>query len=518
MSLNKKGYLVAVILMGLIGFAAVIWRTSLYGIGITPDSTAYIFAAESFAKGNGFIYFGYPSPIIQWPILFPFILGLFKIIGISPLVSGRIINAVAFACIIISMGYITNQITKKNFLGVTAAFISLAAYHIFDQSGYLWTEPLFTLLGIWIFYYLIKSYDSEKPIRFIVLAGLLAGTAILLRFAGAIYILTGCVMLFFVKGSMMKRFTRVFIFGALGTTPFLINILSNYRLSGTLMGMRPPAVKTLTENISLTISTLVTWLTPIRRMVMLNSDFKIGISLIMAFGFLLIFMWTCYTVVKSRFTKQDNIKIYAWIMTALYSVFYTIYLIQSATKINFDPIGDRYLQPIYLPLVLLFVLSVDFCYEFSIQKRGLFSRYAAPTIMIFVLLWQTPNLISEYSLITKSLNEGAGGKTIKQWKESPDLDYIKENFSDKRIYSNCADIVYLNTDLITFYTPKLEGLEMYGVKPFMERMASDKVAYLIWFKQSNPNYMYNPESIKELVDINQIKDTNTMTIYEMKLK
>jgi hypothetical protein len=121
---------------------------SLYGPGLTHDSAAYLYAAESFLKGEGFQYFGYPSPYIQWPPLYPLILAAGGALGINLVSFSGIVNAVAHGLVIFTAGYWIFRNMKNIY---AAAFITAGlvfSLPLIRVSGFLWTETLFVLFAL----------------------------------------------------------------------------------------------------------------------------------------------------------------------------------------------------------------------------------------------------------------------------------------------------------------------------------------------------------------------------------
>ncbi len=524
---SHKPMYVFPLILSLVGMALVILRTSLYGPGMTHDSISYYFAAKSFTQGNGFQYFGYPSPIIQWPILFPFLFGVADKIGLDLLQTARWFNAFVFGATIFSAAYVTQQVTGKRLMAVLTSLLVLSSFPTFDQSAYFWTEPLFTLLGIWIFYGVILSHEYPELKRYAIGAGVLAGLSVLLRYAGATYVMAMCICLMLARGSFKDRFVRTFIFGFLGTLPFVLNVASNYSLSGTLMGMRTASLRSLSENILLAVNVLKQWILPAWEGVLPHLGHYGGLLFLGLSAVVVYFAASKSrreiahhtTAIKSLSlfeTKgtqsdfQDSSAGFAWLTAACFTAVYLIYMIASASAVNFDPIDARYLQPIYLPLIFMFVWLISGCFE-SLRDVKI-----SAMLLICLFLWQLPNVYNEYKVMKVSLETGVGGANVAEWRESDIFNGLKMQYNGKSLYSNRADLINFYGQMTCYYTPKLEGMDLYG-KAFMEKeFQGEPEAYLIWFKGHNPNYIYSPEQLEELAEVQWVTETEVYTVYRLK--
>lgn len=515
------------LLLSLLGVGLVIFRTSLYGAGLTHDSISYYFAAQSFADGKGFEYFGYPSPIIQWPILFPFLFGLVDKMGLDILETARIFNALVYGATIFSAAYVTQHVTHSRLMATIASLLVLTSFPTYDQSSYFWTEPLFTLLGIWIIYGVIRSNEHPTLKRYAILAGGLAGISVLLRYAGATYVMAMCICLMLARGTFKERFTRTFLFGFLGTLPFVLNVTSNYMTSGTLMGMRTASLRSLPENMMLAVNVLKQWGLPAWEGILPHLGHFGGLIALLFTGVVLfvasgkskrlgvhnttaIQSVSSFTKGNGSYYTEGSRLAFAWLTVACFAAVYLIYMIASASAVNFDPIDARYLQPIYLPLIFMLVWLIALCF------KGL-ENYKLPVLLLTCLfLWQLPNVYSEYKVTKMSLETGVGGANVAEWRDTRIFEDIKSQYGSARLYSNRADLINLYGGLTCYYTPKLEGIDLYG-KAFMEKdLKETKGAYLIWFKGHDPNYIYSPKQLEEIATVRYVTETGDYTVYEIK--
>lgn len=362
--------------------------------------------------------------------------------------------------------------------------------------------------------------------RYAALAGILAGLSVLLRFAGATYVMAMCLCLMVARGSFKERVTRTFIFGFLGTFPFALNVFSNFRQSGTLMGMRTPALRSLSDNLLLAADVLKRWMFPSWEAPLPHIGHYGGLFLC-----LLIFVLLLAVLSKSRRARVMSAQAiqavpssnwntsgtnsgygdigFAWFTVTVYAAVYLIYMIASASAVNFDPIDARYLQPVYLPLIFMFTWLVSLCFK-GVQEY----KYIL-ALLVLVIFWQLPNVVQEARVTSESLESGVGGANIAQWHETDLFEIIEKRYGSQRLYSNRADLISFYAHTTCYYTPKLEGIDLYGLAFMKKDLKANPNAYLIWFKGHDPNYIYSPAQLGEIMTLDLVEETETYRVYRM---
>ncbi len=143
------------ILLSLLGFALVWISTSLYGVGLSPDSVNYIATARNLLAGNGYLTFD-DTPFTHWAPLLPTMLAGLGAVGIEPQTGARLINAASFALIIFLCGQLFVRHVKSRALAILGAVSILLANPLFGHCALALTEPTFVLLSIWLFIVLVK--------------------------------------------------------------------------------------------------------------------------------------------------------------------------------------------------------------------------------------------------------------------------------------------------------------------------------------------------------------------------
>jgi hypothetical protein len=186
-----------------------------WGSGISPDSCAYLSAANNLHAGNGFIIYD-QTYMTNWPWLYPIILTGFSFISPSLLVLAGLAN-LAFGVTTYLILHQTLKETRSKFLlALCFLFPPFIKMHIM-----LWSEPIFLLLlilGLRIWLDETKHNTIHLASMFMAFAA-----ACLIRYAG-VFIVTGLIITQLVQP---KIITRKFIVTSLALLPISLNLWYN---------------------------------------------------------------------------------------------------------------------------------------------------------------------------------------------------------------------------------------------------------------------------------------------------
>lgn len=505
------------VLFAILGFSLVLLNTAKASIGITHDSAAYIYAAKSFSLGKGFQYFGYPSPFIQWPPLFPGMLSLIAKIGFDIIEVTRYLNAIVLGAIL----YVSSRWAYSNFRNPRIAFITATAllfsYPLIFVSSFLWTEPLFILFFM-LFFIHFDKYLQTSAFKHLLWAAAFTSFACLTRYMGVVMVLSACLFMLLQKGKdFFKKIQYIFIFGTISVTPTILWIIRNYLISHTLVGMRTPADATLKKNILLSLSTLFQWVFPYKEIssILHISQARIQhmVFAVFLFTILLVLALVLYYKLWSMVSLKrlwDSIPL-SIIYMILYAILYIIYLILSATAVSFDPIGDRYMIPSLIPVFLCLMFFTDKLMSDLRVK----SMHGARTLTLLFALWLILLVSNTVIRTNLALSKGIGGYTTPAAVENTLVDYLQKNPLPGQLYSNQPGLIYINAGIEAFYTPKKIGLPMYGFESFNKAVASSHPSYIAWFKGISTSTIYNIDDLRDYFQIEKIVETPDGDIYKI---
>jgi len=563
---------------GILAILLILLSTSKFGPGISADSVAYMHAARSLAGGDGFVYFGFNAPFIQWPPLYPSLLALAELFKADIWAAANYLNAFILGLIIFISGMWFSRKVKNGIYvlwGLGAMAFSVPLLYV---SRYVWSEPLFILLLLLFIIEMEKYFKTQKS-SFLLLSAVFAALACMTRYIGVVLILTGAVVILLQCKRFVDRLYSILVFGFISGLPLGIWAVRNYILSRTLFGARTPSIYTLKQNIVLTIKTLASWALPLAEMNGILGD--TGIKLLkMAFtAFCLIFAvlliwlvlknWPAAAESHEKSSGQGQSLLSVLVTPVLFVMFYTVYLIGTATAVAFDSIDSRLLSPVFVPLIMTAVIILDTVTHFFKGSKYAESKHeeckygeskyeestyeerkensairhtakaAKPTakanrrtakavrlakkaigyaLAVLMILWLACPVGSAVKGLSYLMDNGAGGFNTVRWHGSSMINMLKENPLEGNIFSNCPDAIYALTDKFASYTPRKNSLEIYGFERFKEAVQGSRASYIVWFDKYSAGPNYNIEELSEYYNLEKVAETEEGKIYRLYAK
>jgi 4-amino-4-deoxy-L-arabinose transferase-like glycosyltransferase len=190
-----------VLLLGLLGAGAVAAATSPWGVGVSPDSVAYLNAADNLAHGHGLVLtFQMPSlqPVTHGRLPFPLVhYGVFYPIALSPLIAAglgvdnaaRLLAIVLMGVNVVLVSRLAYRLTRSQIAAVAAALALVVSPVVLTAHLFALSEPLFVLL-VYAGFLLLQPYLETQSVAMLLACGLVCGLAFATRWAGAALIAT----------------------------------------------------------------------------------------------------------------------------------------------------------------------------------------------------------------------------------------------------------------------------------------------------------------------------------------
>jgi hypothetical protein len=116
---GQSGLYAGLLALALAGLLAQRYAT-VWGAGISPDSTQYVEGARSLLRGEGVSSpdgGGTPRPITLWPPLMSIVLAAPGLVGVEPAEAGRGLTGLLFAANIFLVGHIIARCDRRRFGG-----------------------------------------------------------------------------------------------------------------------------------------------------------------------------------------------------------------------------------------------------------------------------------------------------------------------------------------------------------------------------------------------------------------
>ena len=466
---------VPLLLLGAVATAMALYGTARYGTGISPDSLSYLSAAKNLLLGNGFKIYN-QELYLSWPPLFPIILALTGSAGIDITYGARLINAVGFGSIVMLAGWLLLNTTRSKPLVFLALLSILFSSPLLSVSVMAWTETGYTVLSMAFFLVLLACLRSGSRVQ-LMLCAVVAALASLQRYVGITLVITGAAAVtFFSHGlSRRKRIIHLLSFSLVSITPLLLWLLRNYLISGTAAGFRYPAYYGLLKNISLTSGTLGVWLLPLFFSALLRHLVVIALAVLV--------IHTHLMPPISGAPQEHTIRQQWLSLITLYCIAYAVFVIAISSLKAFEPIGDRFLAPLY-PLVMLLVFTAfdDWCQRptRSRSKQQWITGITAGILSVW-LIYPVSQTVSALSAWRK---EGAGedffGRSYygkRAWQESTLAAWLRTHPPGGTVYSNEPLALYTLTGIVARVSP----LKHDAPEQFSSESPLAQESLLVWF-------------------------------------
>jgi len=472
------------LVISLIGLGLVLLYTRHGGIGISPDSIAYLSVARNIiAHGSAVDYT--LQPLVDFPVFYPFFLTAAGWLSrIDPLVIAPWMNGLLLAAIIFLLGYLidtfkgANKIYKWIVLLVVACSPSLL-----DIYSMLWSETVFLLLII-LFFTAFYRFLRLRTLMSLLMCGLIASVACITRYAGVTLIGTGLLLLLSDRAIHWHlRLKNCAWFGLAAVSLLVINLVRNALIMGSPTGPRVAGILSLGDNIIYTGRVVCQWLLVPGQQDRLVSGIFIFIFMVISFIFL----------ARSLFAA---IHIRADHCFAAFFTVYTVFIIGISTLSHFEQLNNRLLSPLYIPMVISLTSWVP-----AAVKR-LRPSYAHPLAGILLLLAFFFGY-RQYQLVTKMYDDvkdsGIPGYTEDSWRNSETAGFLRRHphyFNpDYTIYSNAHEAAYFNGNLRAESLPHKRDVD--DTRDFFKEDAF----YLIWFDNFSDNELIKFKTILQNAEV-----------------
>lgn len=436
------------IIVALLG-GLLIFFTTPWGIGVSPDSVSYLGSSKNLLSGLGLtIPFGDPpnSPLTHLAPLYPALISFVALLTNSVDLSARILNAVIFSTtLLLVAGLINQKITDHpliTFLAVTVVFASPIMIELHLMA---WSEPLFLALILGSFIFLAKYLQAGQP-QGLVWAALLAALGLLTRYAGAAVIAaSGLVILIFSSHPFRRRFIHALVYGLLAILPFAAWSMRNYIVAGTATNREVAFHLINTSQISQAIDTLIGFISmPAGLPIMI----KLSLSLLMLGLIPAALFWRLKTAHQSISIRSLRENIPAEINILL--IFIPVYLLFLAFSISFfdanTPLDYRILSPIFPAWIILIASSASQLWN---QPKAWMKIVIAGFFVILVGSYLLPG----FRLLSASYTSGLGFNQ-RAWRDSALISHLRSSYSDSAIYSNVPEGIFLHTGIPAISLPR----------------------------------------------------------------
>jgi len=507
---RKNSFCIGMVLLSMFATGLVLLATWNYGAGISTDSVGYIAAARTSFADSGMLYFN-GTPFVFQPPFYPFLLGLVAAVpGKDPAAAAGLLNAVLFGLSILLSGFVARKwLGFSPWLALAGSALMIIAGPFFTVALMVWSELLFIFLvlcALALGYRYIQGGNTLVLVLFAVVTALSILTrliGVVLLAAGGVYILKAT------KFRLGKASLHLMLFLIICSLPITGWGRRNYVLTGEHFGERAPSAFNFLDNLQVFFGTLREWCMP-------SGMFAPWVVLPLACGSAGVYLGTLTTEdwirMKTAWTKSWPLVVYVGL--------YTVFLLVSATKYAMDTIDSRLLSPIFAPAVLCLICFAS-CFRF--QGRPAARRVLGAILVVCLLgMWGAASISECAAKIKGGFTQGIRVYSDRTWRESDIVHYISTYPFEKgaHIYTNAPDALYLFTNRYGKWCPAKGTKNSTGIKNKLEALKGhwpqETPAYLVWFSSIQREYVFTPDELKEIAQLDEITRLNKGTIYKVR--
>ena len=498
MPINYAWLRPAILLVILCPLGLSFFATQGIGLGFSPDSVNYLSAAKTIHLGLGLV--GATGEVFtSWPPLFPGILAFFEWLGVPPVYTARVLNALSWSAATAIACFWVASVTRSLALTVFVGLATGLSPTLFRYAIMLWSESLFVILLIAALL-LLTRFLTAPTWKNLFFASVMAGAATQQRYVGGVAVAVGvfCIFLLQRDRSIFTRFSFAFIYGFISSFPTFVWLSRNLYLSGKLAGERFPGAFEFGEILSQTFATVGIMFLPSQLI-----DYAVVAGV-------LILLTALSTPVLVYVRYRDNSRLLnSSIVLALFVLAYSVFIVYIATQTNTCCV-DRF-EGVIFPLLVMqgcFLLHTQF-------RRN--SRFFAKSLLFACFLWllvptsQSISIASEYPLATPARHA----------KNFP----ILMNFSFPEgalVFSNRPYIVWVLARLPSVKYAPMVGRYSSNVRSdtmpeFLTEVSrfSGKQKYIVWFDKRSPAYLHSLEDIRAETFLEKVKYGDGVTIFRI---
>jgi hypothetical protein len=469
------------IIISLLAFFSILIFTGRNGIGISPDSIAYLSTARNIHQHHQMLDYNL-QPLIAFPVFYPMFLSVVMFIsGKDIVVAAAFLNALMMALLILLSSHVIKRCQLKSAWYRRILLLLLVfSPALTEVYGMLWSETLLLLFSL-LFFLCLEKYLNHKSVFYLLLCAGIAGLATTTRYAGITLTGTAGLLILFAPGfNIRKKLGHLFLFSMVSFAFLVLNLLRNHVLGKSLTGPRQFGQTPVMDNISYYGKVLCNWF-PV-----FNEQYTTGVITGLSVFVFLTFMFFYRCVRRQQYSSQQNI-------TAAFVVVYSIFIIGISTLSHFEGINNRLMVPVFIPVLL----AVSYWIPFWLSGlKPLARKTGIVMLTLFLLLLQYKIIVHLEEMYRDAVDNGIPGYTDNSWKNSSTANFLAAHpgflNSGYKIYSNAHEAVYFNAGGL-----RADEIPQRVYKDYTEEFYKEGIHYVIWFNQiDDPELISLPDILK----------------------
>ncbi len=510
-TLNKKQRCLLFLGLNLTWGIVLWWSIFPYGMGTSRDSVEYLYTSLSLVHGNGFTSFG-GDVFNLWPPLYPILLSILQwMTRWNPYQAAEAIQTLSLLPLAFLIAKLFVDAFPDDFwLAFLGNLMAMAGGVMTMLYEGLATDHFHMFLAVGMVL-LAGSYIHRPRITAIWLLVLVSALAMLQRYLGGAVALTAglIIFLFPLKSTLWERVKRS-AWMILSVIPVGLWI---FTISTSTLQRELP--RSLAENLNdFTLSALRWFLT---------YDDLLGHPVrvqIWSWGFWLVTVGAIIIIlISNRRTAVLNADT---LPALLYGLTYSILLVGVALVSFFNKLDDRFLAPVYLPFIVLIVLTTKVVYDFFYVRGVKVVTHIAQVMLVAMLILALGlTMRQSFQRIVLSRTEG-GGYTDHLWRSNNTLQYWQNNPRQGQylVFSNYpAGVAFYTWHEVLSSprrTPNPDLDTVYPLESYVDTLFRDGlVTYLVWIEPNAYTHVYSVDDLRQVADIKVLYEGEDGGVYQL---
>jgi hypothetical protein len=432
------------LLVAISGLAAALLLavTARWGLGVSPDSVAYLDAARNLRHGDGVkqtadqplvyaaVHQHAPYPLFWWAPFYPLAVAGTSLGPWGQLEAARVLNALLLAASVALVGWLVHRVTCSRAAALISAGVLALSPVALELYSEMLSEPLYVPLS-YVAIALVAYYlAAERRVYF---WGAATATALALttRYAAMPLLAAAVVpLLVFGRGGWWARLAHAAAFACLSLFPLLAWLARNWHLAGTATG-REFAWHPLSANrLAHGIDELTMLIVPADVPAVVRGPIALAVVVaVVAAG----------TRIRGSDLRR-GFNYYLLTTLLLYVVLYPIFLLASISTLDGTTnLGHRFLFPIYPGMVVLGSWALVTSLRSSQTKR-----LGRVVLVAGVAAFICGNAVGLVAQARRTSRHG-NGYSGRVWASSPAIARIRALPANTIIYSDSPELIYFRT-------------------------------------------------------------------------
>ena len=289
------------------------------------------------------------------------------------------------------------------------------------------------------------------------------------------------------------------------------------------MGDRDPSRHALHYNLYVSLTKCLSWFFPIDYLSDILKSTRAHFVLGTIAGFLVGWAWSPSNVLMELRPAICRIGPHL-----LFIGIYTTLLAVISTITAHDGINDRYMSPVYVPIVLIILYFFEQRVAGSagyicVRRFGLAGRLRMQELAVAILLaWLAFLSLRVARTATQLMQTGLGYNHI-SWRTSETVSYLREKIvasgDDTLIYSNNPEAVYILSGVSVSGSPEAKGYNSSEPRRPVASIAGtwpgSRAAFLVWFHNTGRAHLFEVDELEQIANIVVVDSLSDGTIYKV---